>query len=129
MKTSIKIIASIAIVALIGFAGYSYGVKKATSPVGGVPINEFSTGTNSAVSVTTSTTAIATSNVGRQYLIIVNDGAYPVYLGLGASAVASTGIRLNANGGSYEINQDNLFVGAINGIAVGGTSVVTVFEK
>jgi hypothetical protein len=52
-----------------------------------------------------------------------------VYLGLGATAVANKGIRLNPEGGSFEMNQDNLFVGAINGIAVGGTSVVTVFEK
>jgi hypothetical protein len=45
---------------------------------------------------------------------------------LGAEAVADKGIYLAPSGGSYEINEQNLFVGAINGIAVGGNSNVTV---
>lgn len=97
--------------------------------VGSGQINQFSTGTNTSASVTTSNTSIVAGNSGRQYLVLVNDGANPVYLGFGATAVANKGIRLNASGGTLEINQDNLFTGAINGIATGGTSVVTVFEK
>lgn len=97
--------------------------------VGAGQINQFVTGTNTNASVLTSSTVVAAVNTGRQYLVIVNDGSFPVYLGLGATAVANKGVRLNANGGSYEITLDNLFTGAVNGIAVGGTSIVTVFEK
>lgn len=110
-------------------AGFVRTLNNKGASVGSMPINSFYNGTNGAVSVTTSNTAIVSSNVGRQYLVIVNDGANPVYLSLGGTAVANSGIRLNAQGGSIELTQDNLFTGAISGIAVGGTSVVTVFEK
>ncbi|KKL62788.1 hypothetical protein LCGC14_2181660, partial [marine sediment metagenome] len=43
---------------------------------------------------------------------------------------ASEGIRVNANGGSYEISRTvgNLFTGAINGILVSGTATLLVTE-
>jgi hypothetical protein len=66
-------------------------------------------------------------------MVIVNDGSYPVYLSLNGDApsAANSGIRLNAGGGSYEmiLEDGNLYTGAIRGIAVGGTSVVTVTQR
>lgn len=87
------------------------------------------TATNTNVSVATSSTAILAKNTARNHAIIINDSSNVIYLGLGTAAVANKGIRLNASGGSYEINGDNLFIGAINGIAVGGSSNVTVLEE
>jgi len=39
--------------------------------------------------------------------VIVNDSDVVIYLGVGAAAVLNQGIRLNANGGAYEINWSN----------------------
>ena len=82
--------------------------------------------TNATVTVTTSTTVILAANAARQYAVIVNSGSNPVFLGIGTAAVADKGIYLAPSGGSFEINQDNLLINAINGIAVGGNSNVTV---
>lgn len=84
-----------------------------------------------AVSVTTSSTAILAANTSRRSVTIVNDGSNVVYLavttsfGTAPTAVANSGVRLNASGGSW-YQED--FSGAVAGIAVGGTSVVTVLE-
>lgn len=73
-------------------------------------------------SATTTTSALPVmvldSNTGRESAIIINDSDTVVYLYLGYFASADTasttvsvneGIRLNASGGSYEINADNLY--------------------
>jgi hypothetical protein len=92
--------------------------------------NSFSgavTNTNAAVSGTSA--QVLAGNGFRVYAAIVNDGANVVYLGLGEAAVAGEGIRLNASGGSYEINSQNLYLGAVNAITTSGTSTLTVVEK
>lgn len=84
-----------------------------------------------AVSVLITSTVVLGINPSRETVTIVNDSANVVYLALTTSfgttptAVASSGIRLNASGGSW--TQDD-FQGAVSAIAVGGTSVVTVVE-
>jgi hypothetical protein len=67
--------------------------------------------TSGTVSVGTSTTTVATQNLGRRELTIVNDGTNIVYLALNTTdgttvptAVANSGIRLNASGGSWTTN-------------------------
>ena len=84
--------------------------------------------TSSNKSVGSSTTAIIAANTARKYLAIVNDSDEAVYLGLGVSAVMNKGIRLNPNGGTFEINALNLCTGAINGICTSGSKNVTVTE-
>ena len=84
---------------------------------------------NTAVSVLTTSTLIIAANSKRHGLTLVNDGAYPVYLFFGAGpAVANSGLRLNANGGATQLDCNALWLGAVYGIAVGGTSNVTVAE-
>lgn len=78
------------------------------------------------VTVGTSSTLVLATSTGRTYAVIVNDSANVVYLSLGHNATTTSGIRLNASGGSYEINNNNLFIGAINAVAPAGASVVTV---
>lgn len=80
---------------------------------------------NSNVVVTTSSTLVAATSTARQYLTIVNDSANTVYISEGQAAVGSNGIRLNASGGSYEINALNLYTGAIYAIA-SSTSILDV---
>lgn len=81
-----------------------------------------------SVSVGSSTTEIFAANDDRQSATIVNDSDEEVYLGLGVAAVMNKGIRLNAAGGSYEINLSNPWVGTVNGICASGSKVVTITE-
>jgi len=59
-------------------------------------------------------TELTGANANRKYLLIVNDSANVVYITLGNAAALHEGIRLNANGGSYEISipNGNLYLGA-----------------
>jgi len=87
-----------------------------------------STATNTAVSVGAASTAILSANSTRLFAILVNDSDEEIYLALGDTAVMNEGIRLNASGGSFEINSNNLYTGAITAICTSGGKVLTVVE-
>lgn len=89
-------------------------------PTGGVQ------GATTFVTVGNTTTAIAAANASRKYLAIVNDSDEAMYLGIGAAAVMNKGIRLNANGGTFEINLNNRNTSAINGICASGGKNATL---
>jgi hypothetical protein len=89
------------------------------------------TPTHTTVAVTTASGAALAANSDRLYALLVNDSDEVIYLKFGADAVANEGIRLNANGGSYEMSSagGNLYTGAINAIHGGtGNKVLTVLE-
>ena len=65
-------------------------------------------------------TAVLTANANRICASFVNDSDTPIYLAFGHAAVVGAGIRLNANGGRYEINLTNLFTGEIRANHGGG---------
>ena len=85
---------------------------------------------HTTAAMTTATAAVLALNDDREYALIVNDGSVDVYLKVGAAAVANQGIRINANGGSYEMSRalGNLSDVAINGITASGTATVLVTE-
>lgn len=56
---------------------------------------------------------ILKENPARRYALFVNDSDTVMYLRLGQEAAVNRGIRLNASGGSYEINSTNLYPGRI----------------
>jgi len=75
------------------------------------------------------TTLVVAANPHRVDCEIVNDGASTVWLARGNAAVVGSGIRINANGGSYSFETANLFLGQINGITEDQDGVnVTVSE-
>lgn len=78
----------------------------------------YATCTHTTVAVASADTAVLTANAAALYRIFINDGALPLYLGLGVAAVANKGIRVNANGGNYEMAAalGNLYTGAVNAI-------------
>lgn len=86
--------------------------------------------THTTATATTTTGAMLAANTDRQYALIQNVGAAPVFLKVGAVAVANQGIMLQANGGAYEMSAaaGNLATGAVNGITASGSSAVTVTE-
>jgi len=84
--------------------------------------------TDTKVAVEVASTLVLAANPQRMDAVFVNDSNQEIYLARGNAAVLNEGIRLNATGGSYEINANNLFLGAINAIAEGGAKNLTVSE-
>ena len=78
--------------------------------------------------VTSTSSDVLDASSGRVYAVFVNDGTVPIYLSFTGTtaAVASKGIRLNASGGSYEINLSNDYIGQVNAITASSTAVLTV---
>lgn len=91
--------------------------------------HQYETPVNSGVNVGVASTLVLAANSDRKYASFINDSDENIWLGIGAAAVAHAGKRLNAYGGSYEINWTNLYAGAIYGIHEGtGNKVVCVEE-
>lgn len=71
------------------------------------------------VATTTSTKAALAANDNRKYALFINDSDTAIYLMVGANAAENKGIRLNSNGGSFEMSQgknlDTRVVNAIHG--------------
>lgn len=87
--------------------------------------------TSGTVSVAVTSTPILSANSSRRTMTIVNtDAANPVSLsfttsfGTAPTAVANSGVRLAA-GQAFSLDG---YSGAVAGIAVGGTVVVSVLE-
>jgi hypothetical protein len=75
-------------------------------------------------SVGGTTLELLEENRARKYALIVNSSDVGVWLAFGEAAVVGTGVYLAAGGGSYEIDETNLWTGAVNGIAASGSSKV-----
>lgn len=91
------------------------------------PLTRYTTpATNSAVQCGTSNTTLLATSTSRIYAAIVNDSANTIYIALGYTAVGSNGIRLNANGGSYELDSSNMYTGIVTCIASSSSQVTVV---
>ena len=88
------------------------------------------TPTHSAVTVGATTTVALAANTSRLWALFVNDSDETVYLKLGAAAALNQGIRLNANGGTFEmsVSLGNLYTGAVNAICTSGSKKLLVTE-
>lgn len=87
--------------------------------------------THTAINVTTSTGEALVANTSRRWLLIENDSDTVIYCKVGVAAVLNQGIRLNANGGSWELSPSmgNYNTGAVNCIHGGtGNKVLLVTE-
>lgn len=69
-----------------------------------------------AAGVTDASTLVVAANLQRADIEIVNDLDVVVYLSRSDPAVVGEGMRLNANGGSYSMDTQNLFLGAFYAI-------------
>lgn len=82
-------------------------------------------------SVTTASGLALDAEPKRRYALFVNDSDATIYLSLGGVAAANTGIRLNANGGSYEMSDElgNPYVGDVTAIhGSTGSKVLLITE-
>lgn len=97
---------------------------KSTSPAVAIAADP-----GSFIAVANSDTPVLSANPDRKFALFVNDSNTDIYLSLGGTAVAGSGPRLNSGGGSYQIDADNLYTGAVSGIhGGGGTKNLTVTE-
>lgn len=71
---------------------------------------------------------VLAANAARQGAEFVNDSNKIIYLAFGAAAVVGSGRRLNANGGSYIINAENLTTQDVRAISTGASKNLTVNE-
>ncbi|MBA7676432.1 hypothetical protein ES703_84673 [subsurface metagenome] len=83
---------------------------------------------NGAVVTGAASVIVRQANRHRTSLILVNDSVNIIYLSYSATAVLNTGIRLNAEGGTWEINATNLYRGVVSAIATGVTSNMGFIE-
>jgi len=88
------------------------------------------TAAHTAVDVGTSSTAVLAANASRKAALIINDSDSTIYLSITGAAAANTGIRLNANGGSFLLTfkEGTLTTGAITGITAAGSKKVLITE-
>jgi len=80
------------------------------------------------VEVGTESTLVLKANERRKYASFVNDSLQIIYLSLGWPAAVGEGIRLNPEGGWYEIRWGNLFRGDVFAIVPTGVGSLTVVE-
>lgn len=69
-------------------------------------------------------------NSRRKAFTLVNDSSVAIYISKVEPAVVNTGIRLNANGGSY-VNPDlagRMWLGPIYAVGLSGTPVLCITE-
>lgn len=84
--------------------------------------------TNTAVTVGSTTTSVLSAKNSRKSATLTNDSDEVIYLALSGTAVMNEGIRLNASGGVYEINNTNLYTGPVAAICASGSKVLVVTE-
>ena len=72
---------------------------------------------------------IVAANGARRGLVVINTSANTVSLAFGSNAaVLNSGITLNASGGTWEMDKDTYTVAAVNAIASGAASNVSIQE-
>ena len=69
------------------------------------------------------------SNPKRRYAIFINNSGNLMYLHKNEVGVVNAGIRLNANGGSYEINFTNPYFGPISVASGNAGDLLLVTEE
>ena len=81
-----------------------------------------------AVIAAATSTLILAANEDRSYASFINDSDEICYLAFGEAAVLHSGVRINAAGGSYEINATNLNKLAVYAISTSGAKNIVVME-
>lgn len=85
--------------------------------------------THTAVTVTTTSTVLVAADATRLDCLIVNGGPNTVFLGIGTTASATTGLPLASGGSASCASAAYRFTGAIHGVTASGTSTVRVTNK
>lgn len=79
--------------------------------------------------VAAGSTIVLPANRDRSYALLVNDSDTIIYIMKAKTAALNRGIRLNAEGGSYEINATNPYKGEIAAIHGGAGNKVLLINE
>ena len=82
----------------------------------------------SGPAIAAATTVALVAKVNRLHAILTNISDEIIFVAEGIPAVMNQGIPIFPNGGSYEINKNNLFTGAINAICASGGKILCITE-
>jgi hypothetical protein len=82
-----------------------------------------------AFSVTTASQLVLAANEHRKFCVFINDSNRDIYLKFGGAAALNQGIRISANGFSYEIDVTNLWVGEVYAIHGGAGTKNLLIEE
>lgn len=93
-------------------------------------------GAGTPLGATTPTTAdvgnttgqVLAANTHRKWACITNIGEVDAFLNLGSAAEANKGIYLKALGGSFIIDRNNLFLGAVHAITPTSSTTLSIAE-
>ena len=112
----------------IGNVDIASALPAGTNNIGTVGENR--SATHSAVTVGSSSTSALALNANRKAALFINDSDELMYLNIGGTAAANTGIRLEASGGKYEMSQElgNLSTAAITSICASGSKNLIITE-
>lgn len=113
------------IIGIVIVGGVSF-LARSDENVGGTAFNSaklYTAATSGPMTVTSDVQILATST-RRAYAIICNDSSQVVYLGINNDVAVNSnnGIRLNASGGCYEINDQNLYAGSVRASSTNETA-------
>lgn len=87
---------------------------------------------HTAVSVRGRSGQVLAENKARVSALFINDSGSVIYMKFGEDAVFGEGIRINGDGGSYEltIQSGTMIVDAVNAICTeGGTNKLLILER
>jgi hypothetical protein len=127
MKYTLPI--TIALVLGLGI-GLMLQLPASSLKAGGADYSISGTVTNTAVSISAATsTAVLSFKSGRMYALLSNNSTNTIFCALGEAATANKGVRLTSTTGQFEIMSTKLFQHAINCIATGATSSLSVVER
>ena len=87
-------------------------------------------GTMPSIAATMGTTSalVLGSQANRVFSQMINTSDADIYLGFGEAAVFGHGALLVAKGGTYTVDWENLWLGAINGISNGANKIVSTID-
>lgn len=88
----------------------------------------FSSGSSTKVAVGNTSTVVLAKKTDRKYVALTNDSDETIYINvLGGTAVSNEGIRLNANGGYWELDA-TMAINGVNAICASGSKNLCVTE-
>lgn len=104
------------------------------NPFGGAPdvfIIDSPWTTNTSTSIGVGATQVLATNTGRIYARLTNDSDTAIYLNLSgaSSTLTAYSVRVNANGGTYDIGPTNLYTGIVYASTTAASKKLLILEK
>lgn len=134
---SFCVIATFVIVAVLGFVSMQRSPSSEGQPVGSdmiAPTPFTQAATSGPITLTTTSQDLLATNTSRSFVEIRTDtcgGGATLQLDRGIPAVANDGFNIGTTTGLsvFRLTGENLYRGAIAGIAKSGTCVLSVYER